>query len=81
MVATYQPQSTLERIALFRAMLQKTGKLIGDFRGYSAAERDLLRQACVNDSAQLGFIATEARQLLRTEDSYQDWLKINANRR
>ena len=71
------PESTQDYAALMNATLLKLGDAVQYFRSASPDDRAALRAFVGKYDGKLAMIATEARQLLRNEENYQNYLTMN----
>ena len=72
-----RPTDGMEHALLFRALLRRIRRSANYFRESPVGEREDLRRLTLRERKKLGEAATEARQLMREEQNYQDWIKMN----
>ena len=70
------PRNGLEQAVLFKALLHRINASLHYFKEAPLRERKELRRLTPKkERLELGLAATEARQLLRDESNYQDYIK------
>jgi hypothetical protein len=60
-----------------RTLMHRLSEVVNVYRKAPVEERDVLRRVCNREMQEIGFKLAEARQLLRPEERYQEWLGMN----
>ena len=60
-----------------RQRILELGELVNYFKKGDVKDREYLRTTCETELQRFGLTLSEARQILRKESNYQDWLKMN----
>ena len=70
-------QAALRHSTAVKALLHELARHNKYFSSGSSQQRGILRGVCLKGRKRYGLVLTEARQLLRDEENYQEWRAMN----